>query len=454
MTQRRTKPHDVGIATVIGAGIAGTEAALQLAHHGIEVSLHEMRPGTMSPIHRTAEVAELVCSNSLKSDDPTTAAGQLKRELETLGSFVLRTARETRLPAGAALAVDRAAFSACLTSLVTDEPRIDLVRKEVTMVPEERPLILAVGPLPSRKMEKALAALVGDARLAFYDAAAPIVDAESIDTDIAFAASRYDKGEGADYLNCPLDQAEYERFVDALVSADRVLAHDFEKRDLFDACQPAEEIARKGRDALRYGAMKPVGLIDPRTGARPWAVVQLRAENRERTAYNLVGFQTNLTFAEQRRVLSMIPGLADADLLRYGVMHRNTFIDAPRLLDETLALRDDPSIRLAGQVTGTEGYLEAAGSGLLSALNLAASALDMPPVVLPRTTALGALIAHATDPNTSRYQPMHVNWGLVPPLDPPVRGKRARYAAYAERALTDIRTYVANHPLLSDAGLQ
>jgi methylenetetrahydrofolate--tRNA-(uracil-5-)-methyltransferase len=328
------------------------------------------------------------------------------------------------------LAVDRTAFSSLLTSLVSALPGVEVVRKEATEIPAGD-VIVATGPLTSPALEDALSKLVGPGRLAFFDAAAPIVDATTIDPEVCFAASRYDKGEGADYLNCPMGPEDYDAFIEALLSAERVQAKAFETSELFHACQPAEEIARRGHDALRFGPMKPVGLTDPRTGRRPWAVVQLRSENRERTAYNLVGFQTNLTFPEQRRVLRLIPGLESATFLRYGVMHRNTFVDAPRLLDADLALRSESRVRIAGQLSGTEGYLEAAASGLVAALGVveARQGVRMPP--LPRETALGALLSYATDELTSPYQPMHVNFGLVPPLEPQVRGKRERAAAYA-----------------------
>jgi methylenetetrahydrofolate--tRNA-(uracil-5-)-methyltransferase len=434
--------------TVIGGGLAGTEAAWQLARHGVPVVLHEMRPAVSSPAHSTGSLAELVCSNSLKGTDPSSATGSLKNELAFLGSVVIAVARDTAVPAGAALAVDRDLFSATLTHMLEQHPLIEIVRDEVSSLPEGR-VVIATGPLTSPAMEPVLSQLVGTERLAFYDAAAPIVDADTIDASIAFAASRYGKGGGADYLNCPLTQDEYTTFRTQLVDAGRVRSHDFERGDLFQACQPVEEVARTGHDALRYGALKPVGLVDPRTGQRPWAVVQLRPENAAGTAYNLVGFQTNLTFGEQRRVFRMIPGLADAEFLRYGVMHRNTFVQAPALLDSTLALRGTPRVRMAGQVTGTEGYLEAAGSGLVAALNTIADIGGAPPFVMPSTTALGSLIAYATNPGTTGYQPMHVNWGLVPPIDPPVRGKRKRYAAYAERAATDLRSWATTHPLLA-----
>lgn len=433
--------------TVIGAGLAGTEAAWQLASRGIPVTLIEMRPLTPGPAHHTSDFAELVCSNSLKNEDPNTAAGLLKHELTTLGSVVLDVARRVRVPAGSALAVDRARFSAELTHMLSEHPLVTVVRSDATELPAGR-VIVATGPLTSPALEPALQALVGDSRLAFYDAAAPIIDAESIDRSIVFAASRYDKGEGADYLNAPMNRPEYEAFHAALVSARRVTAKEFEQAELFQACQPVEEVGRSGPDALRYGALKPVGLTDPRSGERPWAVVQLRAENANLTAYNLVGFQTNLAFGEQERVFRSIPGLEHAEFLRYGVMHRNTFVDAPRLLDATLALRTERRIRFAGQLTGTEGYVEAAASGLVAALNVWAEITGNPPVVLPATTALGSLLAYATDPATEPYQPMHANFGIVPPLPQRVRGKRDRYAAYGQRARSDLASWIAEYPAM------
>ncbi len=436
--------------TVIGAGIAGSEAAWQLAVRGIPVTLLEMRPHRRSPAHGGSDFAELVCSNSFKGTDPSSATGTLKLELRSLGSLITSVAEETRVPAGAALAVDRDAFATEVTRRIESHPLIEVERTEACDIPEGD-VILATGPLSSESIEQALSRLIGEDRLAFFDAAAPIIDGLTVDRSIAFPASRYDKGDGADYLNCPLDRTEYAALVEALTSAPRVHAHEFESGDLFQACQPVEEVARTGPDSLRFGALKPVGLVDPRTGERPWAVVQLRPENRARTAYNLVGFQTNLTFPAQRAVIGMIPGLAGAEILRFGVMHRNTFVDAPRTLAPDLSLIGHPRVRLAGQLTGTEGYLEAAASGLLAALNVAAALTGQPPVVLPRETAFGALVSYATDPATSPYQPMHVNWGLVPPLDPPVRGKRARYAAYAARAAASLATFRSSHPLLADA---
>lgn len=431
------------LVTVIGGGLAGSEAAFQLAVRGIPTRLVEMRPSRTAPAHHTADLGELVCSNSFKSVDPLTAPGMLKVELEGLGSMVLACARAAAVPAGGALAVDRARFSACITATLEALPSLEIVRQEAVSVPGGD-VVIASGPLTSDALAADLSLYVGEERLAFFDAAAPIVDASSIDRSVCFAASRYGKGGGADYLNCPMDRQQYDAFLAELTTAGRVHAKDFESAELFQACQPAEEVARRGHDALRYGALKPVGLIDPRTGERPWAVVQLRPENREGTAYNLVGFQTNLRFGEQERVFRMIPGLENAEFLRYGVMHRNTFVDAPRLLSPDLSLRGEPRIRIAGQLSGTEGYLEAAASGLLASLGVAhhrTTGGRLPQ--LPRETALGALIAYATDPGTSPYQPMHVNFGLLPPTDPPIKHKKARYEAFSARGKRALDAWLA-----------
>ncbi|MHB8049876.1 MAG: methylenetetrahydrofolate--tRNA-(uracil(54)-C(5))-methyltransferase (FADH(2)-oxidizing) TrmFO [Coriobacteriia bacterium] len=429
--------------TIIGAGLAGSEAAWQLASRGVPVRLVEMRPVTSDAAHHTDDFAELVCSNSFKSDDPHTAAGLLKRELEDMGSLLLAVARETAVPAGGALAVDRALFSERITRTIEQHPLIEVRREEATAVPEGN-VILAAGPLASEPLTAALAELTGPDYLAFFDAAAPIIDADTIDRHVVFPASRWGKGGESDYLNCPMDRAQYQAFIEALLAADRVTLREFERKELFQACQPVEEVARTGLDALRFGALKPVGLLDPSTGERPWAVVQLRAENREGSAHNLVGFQTNLTFGEQQRVFRMIPGLEHAAFLRYGVMHRNTFIDAPRLLNVDLSLRATPRVRVAGQLSGTEGYLEAVASGLVAALGTYSALRGAAPPALPPTTALGSLLAYATDPSTAAYQPMHVNFGLVPPLAERVRGKQARYAAYSDRARAAMRAFVAS----------
>jgi methylenetetrahydrofolate--tRNA-(uracil-5-)-methyltransferase len=439
-------------ATVIGGGLAGSEAAFQLAVRGVSVDLVEMRPDVMGPAHRTGDLAELVCSNSFKADvgGSPRASAMLKSELGVLGSLVLACARATSVPAGGALAVDRTRFSAAVTNALVSIPGAKIVRAQAVDLPDGQ-VIVATGPLTSPAFANTLSLLVGEERLAFYDAAAPVVDGASIDRRMCFAASRYGKGGGADYLNCPLDRDQYEALVRDLLAAERVTRREFETDDLFQACQPIEEVARSGLDAPRFGAMKPVGLTDPSTGLRPWAVVQLRPENREGTAYNLVGFQTNLTFPAQRRVFSTIPGLEHADFLRLGVMHRNTFVDAPRLLTADLSLRTEPRVRLAGQLTGTEGYLEAAATGLLAALGAYAALLGAPAVMLPHATALGALVAHATDPQTCPYQPMHVNFGIVPPLDVPVRNKAARHEALAARADLAMKGFLESRPDLGIA---
>ena len=435
--------------TVVGGGLAGSECALALAKRGVPVRLCEMRPDVCSPAHHTGRLAELVCSNSLKSTREDSAAGLLKRELRMLGSDLLACAERAAVPAGGALAVDRDRFSAYVEELVGAAENIEVVRGEVADIPEGL-AVIAAGPLCSPALAEKIHALVGGEALSFYDAAAPIVDAATIDRSVLFTQSRYGEAGEGDYLNAPFTREEYDAFIDALVGAERVVLKDFERRELFQACQPAEEVARTGHDALRFGAMKPVGLTDPRSGRRPWAALQLRAENADRTAYNLVGFQTNLTFGEQKRVFRMVPGLEGAEFFRYGVMHRNTFVDAPHVLDRTFRV-PGTQVRLAGQITGTEGYVEAMASGLLAALNTYADLVGAPAVELPRTTAFGALAAYATDPATEGYQPMHVNFGLVPPLeDGRRRKKRERYAAYAARAQEDMAEYLASR---ADLGL-
>ena len=430
------------LVTVVGAGLAGSECALQLAKRGVAVRLFEQRPSRPSPAHHTDLFAELVCSNSLKSLKPETAAGLLKTELTKMGSVLLDVARRTSVPAGGALAVNREDFSREVTRLIETNPLIDVVREEVTSIPEG-PCVIAAGPLCSDALFGAVSEAVGSERMAFFDAAAPIVDADSLDRSVIFEQGRYEEGGGGDYLNCPMDKDEYDAFLEALLSADRVIARDFEQSDLFCACQPVEEVARTGYKSLCFGALKPVGLTDPRTGRRPWAAVQLRAENAAHTAYNLVGFQTNLTWSEQRRVFRLIPGLAEAEFLRYGVMHRNSFVDSPHALDRTFAI-PGTQVRLAGQITGTEGYVEAIASGLLAALNTYADLCGTAPVSLPTTGALGSLVAYATDPSTKDYQPMHVNYGIVAPIELGRRcGKTEKREALARRAGIDLDAYLA-----------
>ena len=414
--------------TIVGAGLAGSEAALQLADRGVRVRLVEMRPKTPTLVHVTGCCAELVCSNSLKSEKPDSAAGMLKRELAELGSQLYAQAKLHAVPAGGALAVDRTAFAEAVTALVEAHPLIDLVHEEVVDLVQAAEgadaLVVAAGPLASDALAASLSRLAGEEHLAFYDAAAPIVMADSLDYAKLFRQSRYEDAaaDAGDYLNAPFSREEYDAFVDELVGAERVIRRDFETRDLFQACQPIEEIARKGHDAPRFGTLKPVGLTDPRTGHRPWAALQLRAEDAHGSSYNLVGFQTNLTFPEQRRVFRLIPGLENAEFARYGVMHRNTFVDAPRLLDESLRLRSPEAerlgvpVHLAGQIAGTEGYCEAIRSGLHVAFAVAAELRGAQAPALPRETAFGALLAYATDPAVKDYQPMHVNFGILAPV--------------------------------------
>lgn len=427
---------------VIGGGLAGSECALQLADRGVDVTLVEQRPVASTAAHHTDGFAELVCSNSLKSTRHDSAAGLLKEELSKMGSKLISYAREAAVPAGGALAVDRKRFSDLVGEAISNTENIVVQRRVQTTLPEG-PAVIAAGPLCGDELFSAIAEKVGGDSLSFYDAAAPIVDAQTLDRDVVFSQSRYDDKGVGDYLNCPMDKEEYDAFYDALIEAKRVVSKEFEQSDLFSACQPVEEVARTGRDSLRFGALKPVGLVDPRTGRRPWAAVQLRSENEANTAYNLVGFQTNLTWGEQKRVFRMIPGLENADFFRYGVMHRNSFVDAPRVLDKTFAI-PDTSVRLAGQITGTEGYTEAIASGLLAALNTYADLRGLPMVSLPPTSAFGSLVAYATNPNTSSYQPMHVNFGLVPPIEGKRLKKRERYQAYADRASTDLDEYLAS----------
>ena len=435
---------------IIGAGLAGSEAALQLAQRGVHVRLFEMRPETETDVHRGGDCAELVCSNSLKSTKPESAAGMLKAELAALGSQLIAAAGRSRVDAGGALAVDRDEFSADVTSMVKENPYIEY-RVMCVSNPLDACLgaadatILATGPLTSDALAQWLVDKTGSDNLAFFDAAAPVVMADSLDMDVLFRQSRYEQDAPGDYLNAPFDKESYDAFIAQLVAADRVIKRDFETKDLFQACQPIEEIARKGADAPRFGTCKPVGLTDPATGRRPWAAVQLRAENAQGTAYNLVGFQTNLTFGEQKRVFRMIPGLQNAEFARYGVMHRNTFIQAPRLLDRNLRLRGvDAPVYVAGQLSGTEGYCEAIASGLMCALFVYAQIQGMQAPLLPVETAFGALLDYATDPATQDYQPMHVNFGILKPLDQHIRNKGMRYAAYAERGSRAMEGYVAD----------
>jgi methylenetetrahydrofolate--tRNA-(uracil-5-)-methyltransferase len=409
---------------IIGAGLAGSEAAFQLARRGIRVRLFEMRPQRMTEAHQSALFAELVCSNSLRNASTETAVGVLKEEMRRLGSLIMLVAEQTRVPAGAALAVDRELFADQITRVLSSHPMIEVVREEVTVLPNEV-TIVATGPLTSAPLAAELAKLTGPRRLYFYDAIAPIVTAESIDMRIAFRASRYAKG-CDDYINCPLTQAQYDAFVDALLQARTVSLHPFERPIYFEGCMPIEEMARRGRMTLAFGPMRPVGLLNPRDERSPAAVVQLRQDDREGRLYNMVGFQTKMTYPEQRRVLRMIPGLEAAEFVRFGSLHRNTFIDSPRVLEPTLRLRGQRELFIAGQMIGVEGYVESAASGLLAAINAARLLCGQPLVTPPRETALGSLIAYITDPSHVDFQPMNANYGLMPDLKQPIRGRQKK----------------------------
>ena len=421
--------------TIIGGGLAGCEAAWQAAQRGVPVTLYEMRPAVQTQVHETDLLAELVCSNSLRSDCLDRANGLLKEEMRRLGSLIVAAADETRVPAGSALAVDRTAFAAEVTRRIEHCDGIELIRKEVTDVPPDGTVIVASGPLTSDALAKALYAITGEHYLFFYDAVSPIVAADSIDMDECFAASRYGKGD-ADYLNCPLEEAQYDAFHEALVGAERAEPHEFEKRELFEGCLPIEVLAARGRDALRFGPMKPVGLTDPRSGERPYAVLQLRSENAARTMYNLVGFQTSLRWGEQKRVFRMIPALRSAELLRFGVVHRNTYINAPALLNERYQCRAMPRIFFAGQISGVDGYVESAGSGLVAGINAVRHVRDEEPFTLPQETMLGALAHYIANADRRSFQPMNANFGLLPPMERR-RGQRKveRKLGYGKRAL-------------------
>ncbi len=425
--------------TVIGGGLAGCEAAWAAANAGVAVTLIEMKPERYTPAHHSPALAELVCSNSLKAARLESAAGLLKEEMARMGSVCVAVARECAVPAGGALAVDRDRFSEEITARITAHPNITVKQGEVTELPTEGITVVATGPLTADTLAASIAERFGEG-LSFYDAAAPIVTAESVDMNSAFRASRYDREESGngDYINCPMNKEEYEAFHAALISAERALLHEFDKPKVYEGCMPIEVLASRGTDAIRFGPMKPVGLRDPRTGHRPWAVLQLRAENAEGTLYNLVGFQTNLKFSEQKRVFSLIPALKNAEFVRYGVMHRNTFLDSPRLLNAAFQLKEEPRLFFAGQMTGVEGYMESACSGILAGINAVRALRSQPLFVLPRETMSGALSFHVSDPSVEDFQPMGANFGVLPPLDVHIRDKRERYAALAARALAKL----------------
>jgi len=469
--------------TVIGGGLAGVEAAWAAAGRGHQVRLLEMRPGSQTPAHQTGLLAELVCSNSLKAENPEDCSGLLKAEMRRLGSLALAVAETCRVPAGTALAVDRARFAEGITARIAAHPCIRVIREEAREVPPDRPCILATGPLTSAALAADLqrlftdylsrerrarptlriadggpaphsvrgdsairnpqSAIDGASLLSFYDAISPIVAGDSVDRAVAFPASRYGRGEGDDYLNCPLTREEYRAFRAAVVAADEYPAHPFEEVSHFEGCLPVEVLARRGEDALRFGPLRPVGLVDPRSGRRPYAVVQLRQENREGTMFNLVGCQTRMRRGEQARTFRMIPGLEKAEFLRYGSVHRNTFVCAPALLQPSLQFRGDHGLFLAGQLVGVEGYLESAAAGLLAGLNAPRLAEGKDPLEPPPTTALGAILRHVTGTAARGFQPMNVNWGLLPPLMAPVRDRRARNRSLADRALKDLEVWAA-----------
>ena len=419
--------------TVLGAGLAGSECAWQLARRGVRVRLVEMKPNKMTPAHSSPLFAELVCSNSLRSDELSNAVGLLKAEMRKMGSLIMASADQNRVAAGGALAVDREGFSRTITEKLRSHPNVEIIEAEAREIPEGE-VVIATGPLSSDAIAEKIAALCPDSDLHFYDAVAPIVTLESVDMDSAFFASRYDKGT-ADYVNCPMDKEEYLAFVTELVSAKEAEIHGFDDGGVFEGCMPVEVMARRGVDTLRYGPLKPVGLKDPRTGKENYAVVQLRRDNADGTIYNMVGFQTHLTWGEQKRVFSMIPALRNAEFVRYGVMHRNTYLNSPRLLDRYYRLRSEPKISFAGQMTGVEGYVESAASGMLVGIETAARVLGLPPVDFPQETAIGALGLYISGGSVGDFQPMNINFGIITPLDHRVKGKRNKNAAISARSL-------------------
>jgi methylenetetrahydrofolate--tRNA-(uracil-5-)-methyltransferase len=434
--------------TVLGGGLAGSEAAWQAANRGVKVRLYEMRPARQTPAHRSANLSEIVCSNSLKSDEPGTAPYLLKEELRRGGSLLLGVAHETSVPAGAALAVDREKFAEEVTRRIAFHSNIEIVREEAASIPQSGPVVIATGPLTSPALSNEIARLTGSTHLYFYDAIAPVVDAETIDCSVAFRAARYDKG-GPDYLNCPMSEAEYDVFYEALLEAESAPLHDFEQTMYFEACLPIEEIARRGRDTLRYGPMKPVGLTDPRTGRQPFAVVQLRQENILADSYNLVGFQNHLKFGEQRRVLRLIPGLENAEFVRLGQVHRNTFICAPRVLTETLQMREHARILFAGQISGVEGYIEAMATGFMAGVHAAEIAFGREPQPPPRRTAMGSLTNYIARAEADRFQPMNITFALLPPLAEAdrrrFRRKVDRHKYQVELALADFERWRSSY---------
>ena len=431
--------------TVIGAGLAGAEAGYQLSRHGIKVRLYDMKPYKKSPAHKYDGFAELVCSNSLKAKRLESAAGMLKEEMRLLGSITMEAADKTAVSAGGALAVDRKAFSDYITDYLSNDKNIEIICQEVTKIPLDENVIIATGPLTGDALSEDIKRLCGEDYLYFHDAAAPIVSAESLDMDRLFKASRYDRGD-ADYLNCPMDKQEYLEFYSELVNAESAPLKEFDKEHfekdsfkVYEGCMPIEVLAKRGEDTMRFGPLKPVGLIDPKTGKRPYAAVQLRSENSQSTMYNLVGFQTNLKFGEQKRVFSMIPGLKNAEFLRYGVMHRNTFINSPRLLDCHYSMRKRPNIFFAGQITGVEGYIESAASGIIAGINMSRILKNEDMLKLPKTTMTGALSAYISDESVVDFQPMGCNMGILPALENKIKNKQERYLILAQRGISALK---------------
>ncbi len=431
---------------VIGAGLAGCEAAMQIAKRGVKVRLYEMKPAKKTPAHHTDYFGELVCSNSLKAMRIESAAGLLKEEMRRLDSFLIKCADKCRVPAGGALAVDRDIFSKLVTEGIKSNPNIEVISQEVVQIPDDTITVIATGPLTSEPLSKAVRKSVGDA-LSFFDAAAPIVTAESVDMDYAFCASRYERGGEDDYINCPMNKEEYEIFYQALVGAERAPLHDFDVSNpkVYEGCMPVEVLAQRGEGTLRFGPMKPVGLVNPRTGHRPWAVLQMRKENSAGTMYNLVGFQTNLKFHEQKRVFSLIPALHNAEFVRYGVMHRNTFICSPKVLDADYSVKENKKLFFAGQITGVEGYMESACSGIVAGINAYRTLMNMDTLVFPTETMIGALSGYISDPTVSKFQPMGANFGVLPELENRPRDKKERGAKYSQRALLALDKFLVDN---------
>lgn len=431
---------------VIGAGLAGCEAAMQIASRKINVKLFEMKPKKKTPAHHSDLFGELVCSNSLKAARVESAAGLLKEEMRHLNSFLMKCADKCRVAAGGALAVDREVFSQLVTDGIKNNPYIEIINEEITEIPNDAITIVASGPLTSDSLADAIQKRFGDS-LSFFDAAAPIVTAESVDMEYAFCASRYGKGDGDDYINCPMNKDEYEVFFEALINAERAPLHDFDVNNpkVYEGCMPVEVMAQRGEGTLRFGPMKPVGLTNPKTGHRPWAVLQLRKENEAGSMYNLVGFQTNLKFFEQKRVFSLIPALHSADFVRYGVMHRNTFICSPKLLDADYSLKENKNIFFAGQITGVEGYMESASSGILAGINACRVLKNEETLVLPKHTMIGALAGYISDPTVEKFQPMGANFGVLPSLENRPRDKQERASAYAKRALNSLDKFISDN---------